>query len=326
MKTLTAIVYTVSLLITASPAADATLRFAVMLKDSSRVIGVPLRKSLQLKTSFSTETLPFDQIRNITFDVDHKRAIVRMTNDNRLHGEILQKSLQLETLIGRLTVPLSAILSLMAIPESSLSAAGLLAWYPFDGDVDDASGNNHNGENHGSMPGADRFGVADRARAFDGERSCVTAARTTDLNFPPAPFSVSVWTLVADEAADYAIVAKHDPGYFNGYVLWARGSIYGFYLSADPRLEAPVPAGAGIWHHVVGVYDGTKEYLYVDGSIAGQCVAPAYSPNNAPIEIGRAYDRNYFKGSIDDVRIYNRALSAGEVLELFHEGGWGGKK
>jgi hypothetical protein len=326
VKTLHVIACSIGLLVVALHSATAQVRITVDLRDGSHVMGKPLSKSLPLKTLFTTVALPFDQIQSLYFDTDHRVATVQMRNDDRLQGEILLKTLPVETIIGKLSISLSLVVALSTLSDVPAIVEGLVARYPLDKDENDASGNNHNGENHGSAPGADRFGIPGGARVFDGERSSIALKNTTELNFPPAPFSLSAWALVPDEAADYAILAKHVSGHFNGYVLWARGSIFGFYLSADPRIEAPVRAGAGVWHHVAGVYDGSTQFLYVDGMLVGQCAASSYQSNDAPIEIGRAYDRNYFKGSIDDVRIYDRALSAGEVLKIFHEGGWVRKK
>ena len=75
----------------------------------------------------------------------------------------------------------------------------------------------------------------------------------------------------------------------------------------------------GEWHYVVGVRDGSNLHMYVDGVLenTGSISDSDYS-NNSPITIG-AYNSGdyYFSGSIDDVRIYNRALSEGEVKALY---------
>jgi len=91
------------------------------------------------------------------------------------------------------------------------------------------------------------------------------------------------------------------------------------------------PIGPGDWHHVVGTYDGTQLQLYVDGVAVGSprphtgTILPM--PKGGFVAIGsedgrRTNDPNeprYFKGSIDEVGIYRRALTPDEVLRLFQK-------
>jgi hypothetical protein len=79
----------------------------------------------------------------------------------------------------------------------------------------------------------------------------------------------------------------------------------------------------GTWHHVVGVADGTNTYCYLDGVLSG--VSPTYTGAIAGSPyykwIGAAYsgeDSRSWHGLIDDVRIYNRALSAAEILQAYN--------
>jgi len=80
----------------------------------------------------------------------------------------------------------------------------------------------------------------------------------------------------------------------------------------------------GRWHHVAGVYDGQKLYLYVDGKLDNSLQASGLiSRNNHPVYIGENSEqkRRVWKGLIDDVRIYSYALSADEAKELCESGG-----
>jgi hypothetical protein len=76
--------------------------------------------------------------------------------------------------------------------------------------------------------------------------------------------------------------------------------------------------GAAGWHHVAGTIDGANYNLYLDGVNSGVPHSD-FSYNNAiQNAIGVGYAGNCFNGAIDDVRIYNRALSADEVLALYN--------
>lgn len=74
----------------------------------------------------------------------------------------------------------------------------------------------------------------------------------------------------------------------------------------------------GIWHHVVWVKDGTNYYFYRNGQYFGTASAPASFYKNASIDYDIGRVDNYWNGTIDDVQIYSRPLSASQILELYN--------
>jgi hypothetical protein len=97
----------------------------------------------------------------------------------------------------------------------------------------------------------------------------------------------------------------------------------GIITSAHPETwDHMMSATLGEWHHVAMVYDGTSLHFYLDGlqstslSDTGDMVI---TPNDLVIgKAGAGQDNEYFYGMIDDVQIWNRVLSTGEVLQLYH--------
>lgn len=74
---------------------------------------------------------------------------------------------------------------------------------------------------------------------------------------------------------------------------------------------------AGSWQHVACVYDGTRINAFVNGVLNGtSIVSGSINDSGAALEFGRNINTNYFNGALDEVRVYNRALSAQEVLQL----------
>ena len=75
------------------------------------------------------------------------------------------------------------------------------------------------------------------------------------------------------------------------------------------------------WHHIVGTFDGTIANLYIDGDLKSSSDPVTYSVanNDAPLGIGQEVTgaSGHFKGLIDNVMVFNRALSNEEVEELF---------
>ncbi len=86
------------------------------------------------------------------------------------------------------------------------------------------------------------------------------------------------------------------------------------------KLNFFYPYGAGAWHHLAGVGDGINIYLYLDGALAATRSYPpgAYGSSGASFNIGAKVfsTGNYFNGSIDEVIVYDRALSAAEIALL----------
>jgi hypothetical protein len=102
----------------------------------------------------------------------------------------------------------------------------------------------------------------------------------------------------------------------NVFRLWvADGDTSGITGSAS----SDVTYTDSLWHHVVGVRKGKTNYLYVDGVQQKSTSSTEFIPSKEFFHIGRQYnylDDRYFMGLIDDVRLYNRALSADEILVL----------
>jgi hypothetical protein len=231
-------------------------------------------------------------------------------------------------------------LSLAGEPRVDITT-GLVAHYPFDGDANDVSGNNLNGIVNGASKTKDRFGAASSAFHFDGINDWI---ETPYIENPATGFSVSVWVRTN---AQYAGPGFHDP-----YIIENRGPVggggYGFSLQYDIGTLAAWSFGVdgdairidrykpyinnNKWIHLVGTFeaDGAAQFnnsqlkLYVNGSPAGTYdydFGGAASQSINPIgimKIGWHEAGNvYFEGDIDDLRIYNRALSGTDVTALY---------
>jgi len=77
----------------------------------------------------------------------------------------------------------------------------------------------------------------------------------------------------------------------------------------------------GKWHHIAGIYDGSKMYLIIDGNMdTSQPASGRINTNDEPVFIGENSENTgrHWDGLIDDVRIYNYALSEDEITELYN--------
>ena len=203
---------------------------------------------------------------------------------------------------------------------------GLVAYFPFNGNANDLSGNGHNGTVFGAVLTTDRFGNANSAYSFDGVNDYIDLSNTAGLNFTSGGFTLAAWVKFTADNNDDAIIGKHINGYWNGYFLGAGNiggpaNVFNFYVSNDPRSITTETYNDGNYHFVAGSYDGAYQYLYVDGVLKSSRQNTYTTTNNINISIGRHSAQSdiyggYFSGVIDDVRIYNRSLSASEIQQL----------
>jgi len=167
----------------------------------------------------------------------------------------------------------------------------------------------------------DRMGQVNRAMSFDGVDDYVDCGNDESLNITDE-ITVSVW-VKSPVAHDGRIVYKYEAG--QGYYLTispttgvARGVVFG---DTTVEITGTTNLADSNWHHVVFTRKiGGNLNLYVDGV---SDVAPVSSPtgtleNEATLYIGQdvAY-AHHFNGAIDEVRIYNRALSEEEITSLY---------
>lgn len=209
----------------------------------------------------------------------------------------------------------------------------LVAHYKLDGDAQDASGNDAHGKNNGAIGSKDRFGNCGRAMEFNGQNAYMDGFPKNVGNLTNAG-TVSFWM--------YADVWN-----FNNGERWPiqKDSIdfWWFIIRGDSLQFAvnykqfPSLYGAGKtihkseiadkWVHLAFTKDSNVVKLYLNGVIVSEFVAPFNYTliSNISIGMGRSlYWKNYyFKGSLDDVRIYNRALSPAEINDLYNLSGSG---
>jgi ribosomal protein S18 acetylase RimI-like enzyme len=210
--------------------------------------------------------------------------------------------------------------------------SGLVAEYLFGGNADDTSGGGHHGVVVGATPCPDRFGRPDGAYLFDGVDDHIAVAPPPQLRADA--LSVSAWVRYEPQAFggswSNCIVCQDDGNdadqsrrvfqlsTFGSHVVWHR-----MVGARDPVFTRRVQPGT--WYHLAAVYEGGIHRLYADGVLYDSVEHGFWTHADEPLYIGRkgtAEPCFFFRGAIDDVRIYDRALSAGDVLALFHEGGF----
>jgi hypothetical protein len=139
-------------------------------------------------------------------------------------------------------------------------------------------------------------------------------------------YSVAAWVKL-DSLGGFATAVSQDGPVNSAYFLQYSGQDNRFAFSfVGVRALAPAPPNTGQWYHLVGVRDVTTGSLklYVDGQLAGSASACAGSAGNGNTVIGRAKygggQVDFWRGGIDQVHVYDRALTDAEVAQLYSSG------
>ncbi|MEK7479020.1 MAG: LamG domain-containing protein [Patescibacteria group bacterium] len=155
-------------------------------------------------------------------------------------------------------------------------------------------------------------------RVFDGVQDSLSFGNTPSLNFQKA-FTLSLWVRPSEipTSPDTGLISK---GGFRYALTYYSDGDARFYVG-DGTNYAHAPVAPGEWRHIAGVFDSTLPAptlgLYVDGiQVASTTSSFGTSGAEGELLLGE-YNFNSFSGRIDDVRIYNRALSSEEISSLY---------
>lgn len=205
---------------------------------------------------------------------------------------------------------------------------GLVSWWQAEGDATDALGNN-NATNSGALFVPGRVGQAFGFGVFDFT-PYVEAPSSPSLQ--SAAVTVMAWVRNAGTPGhDQYVVAEGAKGCFaSAYALYTGPSgNLSFYVSDGSTFVESPDANPSIWdgnwHLATGSYDGAKVRLYVDGVEVGGGTATSLvinytSLDHTNLDIGAYRDAACtlgFTGAIDEVRLFNRALTAPEILSIY---------
>ncbi|HGE70013.1 TPA: LamG domain-containing protein [Candidatus Poribacteria bacterium] len=219
---------------------------------------------------------------------------------------------------SRVILILSIIYLLIFSSYSFAGVDGLVLYFPFDGNVKDASGNSNDGVIKGNAKWV--AGKFKEAMEFDGATYVEVADKpNSGLDGVPG-LTIEVWVNMK-EHHDNGIVVKLLSGAFwpCSYNLetWSDQLAY-FDINADIGSYTTANYPLNEWFHLVGVFDGSADKIYVDGELKSTNPRPEkiVPDGDMPVYIGCVAPGQYFfKGMLDDLAIYKRALSQQEIIQ-----------
>jgi len=193
----------------------------------------------------------------------------------------------------------------------------------------DSSGRNHHGALNGgfTFSGNSENGVSGKFRGavhFDGTDDYINVGDVSDLSFPNNTFTISCWFKADDTTSLIGLLGKRgSPWEYALHAIGVGGTIIAESWSSG---GANVYNGVSMsystaWTHLVYTADGANASLYRDGVLIASTAksVQTMSDTSSPFTIGLAGNgagAKYMKGILDDIRVYNKALSADEILSL----------
>jgi len=202
---------------------------------------------------------------------------------------------------------------------------GLVAHYEFEGNANDSAGWDNNATDTNVTYVSGRYG---QAGSFDGISSKVVINSLS--GFPDTstaqPYTLSAWVKPNNLSNDFSIIGWTEAWTTdyktNALSLLTGTGIISYWYGAATDFNVTTSDLSGAWHHVVTTWDGTNRTIWLDGVLLGTNSSTGLTAtlvdNQGFIGVDGGGSGRYANGLIDDARIYNRALTATDVVELYN--------
>jgi hypothetical protein len=227
--------------------------------------------------------------------------------------------------------------NVMAQVPSYVPTNGLVGWWPFNGNANDESGNGNNGTVNGATLTADRFGNSSKAYSFSGnQQNIVTSNVLTGNN----ELTLSYWINIPSNGGGCVITQNKPTSPF--YTLFQAQNIQGanntsinslYYTNANTcqigqgqQLWDTTTNISNQWHNFIYTIDVNSDCnVYIDGVLSKSFNGSGFSfctlTSGVSLRIGGQWisnDLQWFLGKIDDIGIWNRALSDQEISNIYN--------
>ena len=204
-------------------------------------------------------------------------------------------------------------------PEPITPPAGMVAWWPGDDHPNDIIGGND-----GTLVGGATYtgGMVNEAFSLDGNGDYVSAPFSQE-----GPFTVDAWVKAnsIDQASYTSIFASGNPGEYDPYfqIDFDAFGNYRFHGGSD-AFHVQIGAATTSYQHIAVTYDGTTVRTYLDGTLQNSGAWPGAPLRFTTAKLGANRDLNKtFDGDMDEVEIFNRALTEAEIRAIYEAGSAG---
>ncbi len=202
---------------------------------------------------------------------------------------------------------------------------GLVGWWPFNGNANDESGNGNNGTVNGATLNTDRFGLVNAAYDFDGLSDFITVNNSASFNLIQG-MTISIW-FKSNSNQQASIIEKFNPtngpGDGGPQLVLRNTDLVDFSIfhnNSGNFVYSNAPSATSLWQHIVATWNGSQIKIFQNGVILDSIAfSQNLNPCLEPLTIGkRAFQSDlHFNGKIDDIAIWNRALTQQEITALY---------
>jgi hypothetical protein len=216
----------------------------------------------------------------------------------------------------------------MAQVPNYVPTSGLVGWWPFNGNANDESGNGNNGTVNGAILTGDRFGNSNSAYSFGGTSDFINGQLISPLVTTGSGITISTWLNIPIVASAPQFNLANNNG--SGYGLWSNyinnsyvisGLSGNAFVQPSMQLNDLIPPVINLWHSVIMTCDlsSNNSKLYIDGNIVDQSNSQLIQGSFDLFTFGKWPGNNvYLNGKLDDIGLWNRALSQQEITDLFN--------
>jgi hypothetical protein len=182
-------------------------------------------------------------------------------------------------------------------------------------EVKDVSGNGNDGNaKNGASPAIGKLG---QGYGFDGTDDYIQVSDDSSLDVS-SEFTLSAWVYPQNVSGNHSVFRK-----YNAYTLYYSSELDFYNWADNTRLKCPTAnTPENEWSHVTAVWNGQDKIIYVNGKECARESSTDFQTTSSDLGIGQEGDGSAypFDGTIDNARIYDRALSADEVEKLYRLG------
>ncbi len=188
---------------------------------------------------------------------------------------------------------------------------GLVAYYPFDGDALDHSGNNKHLNISGAILSTDTFNSPLSAYAFNGSSSSMISSGP--VNFGTNSFTISAWLKTSQVGTAYFLTGG------TTFRSWMSDGATGGITMISGATQTASGNGAtpNAWTHYLATFNGTTLNIYLNGVLKGTAGYNLANLGSMTLQLGKL-GSNYYNGKLDEMAFYNRVVNASEINALYN--------
>lgn len=225
------------------------------------------------------------------------------------------------------TFGMTALIMAQNVPNY-VPTNGLVGWWPFNGNANDESGSNNSGIANGATLSTDRFNIPNKAYEFSGNNQYIVISNPSYYTINQS-ISISAWINAYSTNLETYLICKFQ-NLDDAYALKLMNQNPSLAIANGPGNWVGYTSNTSIslnnWHQIVSTYDFLSQLvsIYYDGILVHQTnCTQTIAASTANLVFGNFYNNNFylnylFHGKMDDIGIWNRALTQQEITVLYN--------